>query len=104
MLNITKLATLLIALMPPVASADIEPVLACPMLLTEPECHDFQAAHRQIHSNEERASFERKYAALLKERAQLCPCPTGIELIEDARITPPAKRLRKQYSGQKTNM
>lgn len=50
---------------------------ACPILLTEPECHDYQAARDQAKSKADRSLLEDKYAALLKERSRLCPVPSA---------------------------
>lgn len=67
-----RLAGILIALMPLVALANTEQV-ACPTLLMERECHDYQAALHQAQSTEEMSVLADKYAALLVERSRLCP-------------------------------
>jgi hypothetical protein len=51
---------------------------ACPALLMERECNDYQAARRAAQSDTESALLEDKYAALIKERARMCPCLLGL--------------------------
>lgn len=82
-----------IALMPFCAHADIAPK-ECSILLTEQECNDFLQAQHQIQSPAEREVFELKYAALLKERALLCPCPIGEEIASATKGELPSKPFK----------
>lgn len=75
----------------------------CSILLTEQECNDFMLANNQIKSPVEREGFERKYAALLKERAHLCRCPIGEETAAATKGALPPKSF-KPYNRKRTAM
>lgn len=97
-----KLVACSFALMPLFAHADIAHK-ECSVLLTEQECNDFQLAQYRIQSPAERELFERKYAALLKERAQLCPYPIGEEIARASKGGLPPKPF-KSYNRKRTAM
>ena len=99
-----KLAVCSIALMPFCAHADIT-AKECSILLTEQECNDFLQAQHQIQSPGDRDVFEREYAALLKERAQLCRCLIWEEIASAAKGTLPSKPFRSDNGkGNRTTM
>jgi hypothetical protein len=50
-----------------------EPDGDCPALLTKQECGAYHAQREHARSHEERVILEKQYAAMLKERARLCP-------------------------------
>ena len=75
-LNLSRSTGLFIVLIPLGANAgtgQIAGQLSCPTLLTEPECHTYQAARHEAQSEADRILLETEYAALLNERSHLCP-------------------------------
>lgn len=105
-LNFSRLAGLCIAMM--ALSAHAETVhtsrqSVCPSLLTEQECHDYQAAQRLTRSAEEKLLFENEHAALLKERARLCPAPIGLDAVGGVKASFDRKQPRP-FAGRKISM
>lgn len=101
--NSSRLFGLFIAMIPLGVNADTGQItgqIACPTLLTEPECHDYQTALRQAKSEAERGVLEDKYAALLKERFLMCPSPIRPNEVE-AGLHIKRPRL---FVGRKINM
>lgn len=95
--SLSLLAGLIIAMTPLAANADAgraEGKIICPFLLTERECHDYQAAQRQARSGLEMASLEEKYATLLKERSLLCPQLIGMDAADEVKGAPHTYRPR----------
>ncbi|OYY94921.1 MAG: hypothetical protein B7Y41_05015 [Hydrogenophilales bacterium 28-61-23] len=76
---------------------------ACPALLMEQECHDYQTALHAAQSAAEIALLEDKYAALLKERARLCPHQPDLDAADAARPSSQTKRARLA-AGRKISM
>jgi hypothetical protein len=104
MLSLSRCVGLFIAMIPLGANADTgqnTKHTACPTLLMELECHDYQVALRQAKSEAERLLLEDKYAALLKERSRLCPHRISLDDPEETKGY--ATRLRL-LAGRKISM
>jgi hypothetical protein len=105
-LSLSQSVGLFIAMIPLGANADTGQnvgQIACPTLLTELECNNYQAEQRQARSEEERALFEDKYTTLLKERSRLCPLPISLKEAEETKGSLDTKRLRL-FAGRKIGM
>ncbi len=90
------LVGMVITMMPLVTNAHTEQIsgqIACPTLLTEQECRDYQTEMRQARSDVDRVSFEDKYTTLLNERSRLCPL-NSLDLADKVEPGPHTNRLR----------
>jgi len=77
--------------------------IACPSLLMEQECRDYQVAQTLAQSEAERASLADKYAALLQERSRLCQRPVNLGAAEAVKGSVHPKRARL-FVGRKISM
>jgi hypothetical protein len=105
-LNLSRFVGLFIALMPLGANAGTGQVadqIACPTLLMETECHDYQTAWRKAQSEADRFLLEDKYAALLKERSHLCPHTISLDMVDEVRARIQTKQPRF-FAGRKISM
>jgi hypothetical protein len=107
-LSLSQLVGLFIVMIPLAADADtgqLAKPAACPTLLTELECHDYQSAQNLAKSEAERGLLEVQYAALLKERSRLCRCHFNQEEPEEIKnhTGTPTKRFRV-FAGRKISM
>lgn len=67
---------------------------SCPALLTDQECRAYLTHRERATSPNARVELERRYAALLKERAKLCPSGSvvGRQPVDHPALEPRADR------------
>ncbi|MDD5388510.1 MAG: hypothetical protein PHD37_04150 [Gallionellaceae bacterium] len=90
------LVGMIVGMTPLVTNAHAEQTseqIACPILLTEQECRDYQMEQRQARSELDRVSFEDKYTTLLTERSRLCPL-SNLDVANKVGHSPGTTRLR----------
>jgi len=105
-LSLSRFVGLFIVLMPLGANAGTGQVagqIACPTLLMETECHDYQTAWHKAQSETDKALLKEKYAVLLNERSRLCPHTVSQDMAKEAKGRLQTKQSRL-FAGRKNSM